>query len=74
MPDDPRALPPRAPDSAVPTDDARRGMRWWNAAPEPIRRFWMQKAGNTGRAVDAWKAFKQYRKAAAGIGTAADVP
>jgi len=38
--------------------DDRTGMAWWNALTDAARRFWMQQAGNTGRAVDAWGAYK----------------
>ncbi|RWM21732.1 MAG: hypothetical protein EOR73_09980 [Mesorhizobium sp.] len=34
-------------------------MAWWNALDEDGRRHWMQQAGNTGRAADAWKAYKR---------------
>src|SRR5260370_33561818 len=37
-------------------DDA--GMAWWNALTEPERDEWMRRAGNTGRAKDAWEAYK----------------
>ena len=40
------------------TDDDQVGMRWWNALNEECRRYWMRRAGDTGRAVDAWRAFK----------------
>jgi len=33
------------------------GMEWWNARSETERAMWMDKAGNTGRAVDAWGAY-----------------
>ncbi|MCF6120508.1 hypothetical protein L2449_27160 [Mesorhizobium muleiense] len=42
-----------------PTADERAGIEWWNALDEAGRRDWMQRAGNTGRAADAWEAFKQ---------------
>jgi hypothetical protein len=34
-------------------------MIWWNSLTEQERRRWMREAGDTGRAVDAWKAFKK---------------
>ena len=34
------------------------GMAWWNALSEQDRRRWTRIAGDTGRAVDAWRAFK----------------
>jgi hypothetical protein len=73
MPDDPRALSPRAPDPTLPTNDVRRGIRWWNPRTEPERSRWLAEAGSA-RPVDAWKAFKQHREAAASIATGADVP
>jgi hypothetical protein len=39
------------------TDDEI-GMAWWNALTPRERVRWMAVAGNTGRAVDAWEAFK----------------
>ncbi|WP_157056033.1 hypothetical protein [Candidatus Burkholderia verschuerenii] len=46
------------------TADERAGIAWWNALDEQARRFWMSEAGQTGRAVDAWEAFKRAREAA----------
>ncbi|MER9875249.1 hypothetical protein [Mesorhizobium sp. M0195] len=43
----------------APTADEHAGMAWWNALDEGGRRDWMQQAGNTGRAADAWKAYKR---------------
>jgi len=40
-----------------PTPDERRGMEWWNNATEAERRHWMQRAGNTGVAADAYRAW-----------------
>ncbi|MDD2859563.1 MAG: hypothetical protein PHT60_15505 [Acidiphilium sp.] len=51
-----------------PTADERAGMEWWNGLDEVARRFWMQQAGNTGRAVDAWDAYKRARDAAGNPG------
>jgi len=33
------------------------GMTWWNGLSEAERARWMERAGNTGRAVDAWRAY-----------------
>jgi hypothetical protein len=44
-----------------PTDDERDGMTWWNGLEETARGFWAKKAGNTGRAADAWAAYKRTR-------------
>jgi hypothetical protein len=40
-------------------DDAETGMAWWNNLSDRERKRWMQRAGNTGRAADAWEAFKR---------------
>jgi hypothetical protein len=42
----------------IPTDDEI-GMAWWNALSERERERWSAVAGNTGRAKDAWEAFKR---------------
>jgi len=42
-----------------PTADERAGMDWWNALDEKTRRHWMDQAGNSGRAADAWAAYKR---------------
>ena len=39
---------------ADPNSDPRSGMDWWNGLEENERRHWMKRAGDTGRAVDAW--------------------
>jgi hypothetical protein len=39
------------------TDDER-GMAWWNSLSDDERAYWMRKAGNTGVARDAWRAYK----------------
>lgn len=39
-------------------DNAAMGMIWWNALDDKMRKHWMEIAGNTGCAVDAWRAFK----------------
>ena len=41
-----------------PSPDDLTGMAWWNALTEKERRYWMRLAGDTGRAVDAWRAYK----------------
>jgi hypothetical protein len=38
-------------------DNAAMGMIWWNALDDKQRKHWMERAGNTGRAIDAWRAF-----------------
>jgi hypothetical protein len=42
--------------------DDEMGMLWWNALTENERAKWSQAAGNTGRAKDAWEAFKRAGK------------
>lgn len=42
-----------------PTADERAGIAWWNALDEADRLQWMQQAGDTGRAADAWAAYKR---------------
>lgn len=39
--------------------DAELGMTWWNRLTERERAEWMERAGNTGVAADAWEAFKR---------------
>jgi hypothetical protein len=39
-------------------DEAAAGMIWWNALNDKERKHWMERAGNTGCAFDAWRAFK----------------
>jgi hypothetical protein len=46
---------------APPTADDLIGMAWWNNLSKKDRRHWMRLAGDTGRAVDAWRAFKGLR-------------
>jgi hypothetical protein len=41
------------------TRDDELGMAWWNALTKQERARWSEIAGNTGRAVDAWEAFKR---------------
>jgi hypothetical protein len=43
----------------TPTPDEIAGMAWWNSLPEQDRRRWMSRAGDTGRAADAWAVFKR---------------
>lgn len=43
---------------SVPTPDDAAGMEWWNLLDEWGRWHWMERAGDTGRAVDAWTVFK----------------
>jgi hypothetical protein len=41
------------------TRDDELGMIWWNALNDRERAKWSAIAGNTGRAKDAWEAFKR---------------
>ncbi len=41
------------------TEDATTGMEWCNGMDEANRRYWMRKAGDTGRVIDAWECFKR---------------
>jgi hypothetical protein len=41
------------------TKDDELGMAWWNALTKQERATWSAIAGNTGRAKDAWEAFKR---------------
>ncbi len=43
-------------------DDDCDGMAWWNALDERERAEWIARAGNTGRAKDAWETFKQAQR------------
>jgi hypothetical protein len=45
--------------AVAPLHDDALGMKWWNALDDRERKRWMQIAGNTGRAKDAWEAFKR---------------
>lgn len=38
--------------------DLLEGMEWWNNLSDDDRKRWAAKAGNTGRAADAWELFK----------------
>jgi hypothetical protein len=42
----------------LPQPDALLGLSWWNNLTEVERIAWMERAGNTGVAADAWAAFK----------------
>jgi hypothetical protein len=42
------------------TADEQIGIAWWNHLDEAARRYWMARAGNTGRAADAWAEFKRF--------------
>jgi hypothetical protein len=48
------------------TRDDELGMTWWNHLDEAARRYWMARAGNTGRAKDAWEAFKTSQRGTEG--------
>jgi hypothetical protein len=47
------------PDQAPMTPDDEIGMAWWNALTKQERAKWSAIAGNTGRAKDAWEAFRR---------------
>ena len=60
----PLAMPPVhsvriPPEARMMKDDDELGMAWWNALTDEGRAHWSKEAGDTGRAVDAWKAFKR---------------
>jgi hypothetical protein len=42
-----------------PTDDERAGIEWWNALDKRQRAYWVELAGNAGRAEDAWTNYKR---------------
>jgi hypothetical protein len=44
-------------------DESAAGMIWWNALDDKERKSWMERAGNTGCAFDAWKAFRNAQEA-----------
>jgi hypothetical protein len=46
--------------------DDEAGMAWWNALTERERAKWSAMSGNTGRAIDAWQAFKRASMTGAG--------
>lgn len=41
------------------TPDDADGVVWWNLLSEWGRHYWMERAGGTGRPVDAWTVFKR---------------
>ncbi|WP_186002983.1 hypothetical protein [Mycobacterium sp. KBS0706] len=41
-----------------PTADGQAGMAWLKALNAARRRYWMQRAGNTGCAADTWATYK----------------
>ena len=41
------------------TGDDEAGIAWWNGLPEQERAKWSAMSGNTGRAKDAWEAFRR---------------
>jgi hypothetical protein len=45
------------------TEDESTGLQWWNRLQEHARCYWMERAGNTGHALDAWEAYKRERGA-----------
>ncbi|MFC3279319.1 hypothetical protein ACFOHQ_21140 [Xanthomonas fragariae] len=51
-------IPEQGGSSPVRADEIA-GMDWWNTAPEAERREWMRRAGETGRAADAWAEYKR---------------
>lgn len=42
-----------------PTTDEAVGIAWWNSLDDQERMRWMEAAGNTGVAADAWAAYKK---------------
>ena len=48
------AVYPLVPD---PEANPEQGIEWWNAMEEASRREWMRAAGDTGRVVDAYRAY-----------------
>jgi hypothetical protein len=47
--------------------DDEAGIAWWNALTERERAKWSAAAGNTGRAIDAWEAFKRASMTSVGV-------
>jgi hypothetical protein len=45
-----------------PTEDESMGLQWWNRLQEQARCYWMERAGNTGHALDAWEVYKRERE------------
>jgi hypothetical protein len=50
-----------------PTADDVLGMAWWNRLSKRDRARWSREAGNTGRAKDAWEAFKRQAEEAEAV-------
>lgn len=50
-------------DRAPTEEDESTGLQWWNRLQEQPRCYWMERAGNTGNALDAWEAYKRERGA-----------
>jgi hypothetical protein len=44
-----------------PTEDESTGIQWWNRLDDQARRYWTDRAGNTGGALDAWETYKRER-------------
>jgi hypothetical protein len=42
------------------SSDDTMGMAWWNHITDAERAKWMDRAGSTGSAKDAWEAFKAH--------------
>jgi len=53
-------------DERKPNTDEAMGITWWNGLTKQERARWMQLAGNTGVAADAWAAFKKSRESIQG--------
>ncbi|ABO60563.1 hypothetical protein LA345_38735 (plasmid) [Burkholderia vietnamiensis] len=53
---------------ADPHRDPHAGMYWWNGLAESDRAEWMKRAGDTGKAVDAWAAYLDSEAHAAALG------
>lgn len=47
-------------DQEMEREYAEDGMAWWNALDDEGRKYWMCMAGDTGRAIDAWRAFQPF--------------
>jgi hypothetical protein len=57
-----RTAPKTNPPDQPMTRDDELGMAWWNSLTKEERAKWSDVAGNTGRPVDAWRAFKRGSK------------
>jgi hypothetical protein len=53
--------PPLSTSANQPQSDDELGIIWWNSLSKQERAKWSAAAGNTGRAKDAWEAFKRAR-------------